>query len=100
MDGIDYHSMINIAEMFKVWNPVRGTYTNFSQDHCAKVWLNIADRPHHDAVTDAAISMSLFNTYRGVQWDPNRLYALQQATLQAPRVPGFSSAYPQIDGCW
>lgn len=100
MDGIDYHSMINIADMFRVWNQSRGSFTSFSQDHCAKVWLNITDRPHHDAVTDAAISMSLFNTYRGVQWDPNRLYALQQATLQAPRVPGFSQTYPQIDGCW
>jgi hypothetical protein len=83
-----------------VWNPARGEYTNFSQDHCAKVWIGVGDRPQHNAVTDAAISMSLFNAYRTVQWQPERLYQLQMATLNAPRVPGFSALYPVVDGCW
>jgi len=34
-----------------------------------------------------------------VQWDPARLYQLQMATLHAPRIPGFSSRYPEVDGC-
>jgi hypothetical protein len=42
----------------------------------------------------------LFNAYRTVQWDPERLQQMQAATLAAPRVPGFSALYPVVDGCW
>lgn len=99
-EGVDYHSMINIANLFRVWNPSHNSYTNFSQDHCARVWLGVKDRPNHDALTDAAISMSLFNAYRRIQWDPNMMYQYQQATLAAPRVLGFSAQTPVLDGCW
>jgi hypothetical protein len=99
-EGVDYASLIDLSALFRVWNQSRGEYTSFSQDHCAKVWIGVGDRANHDAVTDAAISMSLFNAYRTVQWDPMRLLQLQQATLTAPRVPGFSARNPVIDGCW
>lgn len=98
-EGVDYFSLIDISGLFRVWNPTRNEFTNFSQDHCAKVWMGIESRPQHNAVTDAAISMSLFNAYRTVQWDLPRLYQMQQATLAANRVPGFSSLHPVVDGC-
>jgi hypothetical protein len=99
-EGVDYHSLINLADVFRVWNPTRNTYTFFSQDHCAKVWLGFPERSNHDAITDAVISMRLFQTYRQIQWDPHHLYMMQQATLHAPRIPGFSSMNPVLDGCW
>jgi hypothetical protein len=77
-----------------------GEYTSFSQDHCAKVWLGIEPRPNHNAVEDAVISISLFNAYRSVQWDPQRMHQMRMAMLAAPRIPGFSSRYPVIDNCW
>ena len=98
-EGIDYHHLIDLSALFRVWNVSRGEYTTFSQDHLAKVWLGVTERTHHNAVEDAILSMSLFNTYRFVQWDQNRLYQLQQATLSAPRVLGFSALHPEIDGC-
>jgi RNA exonuclease 4 len=98
-EGIDYRQLIDLSALLRVWNVGRGEYTTFSQDHCAKVWLGIGEREHHNAVEDAMISMSLFNTYRFVQWDANRLYQLQQATLAAPKIPGFSAKHPVIDGC-
>jgi len=61
--------------------------------------LGIQDRESHDALTDAMISMSLFNAYRSVQDDPVRLNQMQQATLHAPRVPSFSANNPTVDGC-
>lgn len=99
-EGVDYASMIDLGTLFRVWNPMRAEYTGFSQDHYAKVWLGIENRTQHNAITDATISMNLFNSYRSVQWDPARLYQMQQATLTATRVPGFSSLHPVIDGCW
>eukprot|EP01032_Pedospumella_encystans_P011797 gene11797-13692_t len=98
-EGVDYHSLIDLSGLFRVWNPARNEYTNFSQDHCAKVWIGVGDRTQHNAITDAAISMSLFNAYRTVQWDSGRLMEMQMATLNAPRVPGFSALFPVIDGC-
>lgn len=99
-EGVDYHSLIDLSGLFRVWNPARNEYTNFSQDHCAKVWIGVGDRTQHNAITDAAISMSLFNAYRTVQWDSGRLMEMQMATLNAPRVPGFSALFPVVDGCW
>lgn len=83
-----------------MWNPSRNAYTVFSQDHAAKVWLRIPDRAQHDAVSDACISVALFNAYRSVQWDPMHLYQMQQAMLSTPLQPSFSVRNPSIDGCW
>jgi hypothetical protein len=99
-EGVDFHSVIDLAGLFRVWNPLRGEYTSFSQDHCAQVWIGVGERTQHNAVTDAAISMSLFNAYRTVQWDARRLHEMQAATLAAERLPGFSARNPVIDGCW
>ena len=99
MPGIDFHSVINLSDLFRVWNPSRGAYTNFSLDHVAKVWLNV-DRAKHEALEDALISMSLFNAYRNVQWYPPQLFDLQRRTITAPRIAGFSSQHPVIEGCW
>ena len=99
-EGVDYASLIDISALLRVWNPTRGDYTTFSQDHCAKVWLGIPERKQHSALEDASISMALFNTYRAIQWDPIRLSQLQHATLTQPRVPGFSSRFPVVDNCW
>jgi RNA exonuclease 4 len=98
--GVDFDSMINLAHLFRVWSPARRSYTNFSQDHCAKVWLGMGERHSHDALTDATISMSLFNMYRQLQVYPAQMIDMQQRTLNAPRVPGFSKLHPVIDGCW
>jgi RNA exonuclease 4 len=98
-EGVDYGALIDLAALFRCWNPVRGEYTGFSQDHCAKAWLGVGDRPNHDALSDSVISMSLFNAYRSVQKNPEQLFQLQQATMNTPRVPGFSATHPTVDGC-
>jgi hypothetical protein len=98
-EGLDYGLLIDLSALFRCWNPSRGEYTGFSQDHCAKVWLGIGDRPNHDAVSDSVISMTLFNMYRSVQHDPNQLQQLQMATMTAPRTLGFSAIHPTVDGC-
>ena len=99
VEGLDFASMIDLTALFRVWNPQRKQYTAFSQDHTAKVWLQVPDREQHDAVSDACISVALFNAYRSIQWDPVRLYQLQMAMLHTPRQPAFSALNPTIDGC-
>eukprot|EP01035_Chromulina_nebulosa_P018258 gene18258-23933_t len=99
IEGVDYMSLIDLATLFRVWDPSKNDFITFSQDHSASVWLGMPQRPHHDALTDAAISVNLFNAYRSIQYDTQRLIQMQRATLTAPRIPGFSSLYPVLDGC-
>jgi DNA polymerase III epsilon subunit-like protein len=99
VEGKDFGTMLDLSGIFRVWNTQRNEYTAFGQDHCARVWLGIADRTSHDAVADAQISMALFNAYRNIQQDPMHLSAMQYNTLMAPRIPSFSANNPVIDGC-
>lgn len=98
-EGVDYHSLIDISLLFRIWDSNRGNYVRFSQDHCAAVWLGMSPRSVRDAVTDAAISMALFHSYRSNQSDINRIRHMQSLTWSAPRIPGFSSLFPVVDGC-
>jgi hypothetical protein len=53
----------------------------------------------HDALSDAIISMSLFNSYRHCQWDTSSLHHMQTLAMQTPRTPSYSAKNPSIDGC-
>jgi len=99
VEGEDFAQLIDLSALFRVWNPQRNEFTAFSQDHCAMVWLGIGNRASHNALADACISMHLFNSYRTVQYDAMRFAQLQYTTLNAPRVLGFSSRFPEVDGC-
>ena len=83
--GYHYHQ-VDLAALFRVWNQQRNSYTIFSQDHAAKCWLGLSDNRVHDAVTDASISMSLFNAYRHCQWDDNALRQMQVQMSKYPNV--------------
>lgn len=98
-EGTDFASLIDLSAVFRVWNRKRNSWTIFSQDHIAKVWLNVIDRPSHDALDDALLSMGLFNAYRQVQWDQQRLHYMQMMTLSAPMTPSFASRQGSIEGC-
>ena len=99
VEGTDYKHLIDLTALFRVWNMQRQSWTNFSQDHIAKVWLSIHERPSHDALDDAVISMSLLNAYRSIQHDPERLYYLQMSTLNAPRTVSYAAMNGSIEGC-
>jgi len=99
VQGQDYASLIDLTAVFRVWNPQHSQWTNFSQDHVAAVWLGVGERPSHNALDDATISMSLFNAYRQCQWDPAQLHAAQMATLSTPRVPSYAAKHGSVDGC-
>mmetsp|Transcript_22298 Transcript_22298/g.32457 ORF Transcript_22298/g.32457 Transcript_22298/m.32457 type:complete len:259 (-) Transcript_22298:135-911(-) len=98
-EGVDYASLIDLVALFRVWNIKRNAWTNFSQDHVARVWLGIGDRASHNALEDAGISMALFNCYYSVQHDPHRLQEMQMVTLNTPIQPSYASRNGSIDGC-
>lgn len=76
---------MDLADLFRVFNPERRSFTYFGLDHVASVWLGVPRHlSEHDALLDAFHSMSLFNSYRTVQHDPVVLYGLQTKTLRTP----------------
>ena len=62
-------SMVDLAGLYRVWNPKFNSYSVFGQDHVAKVLLswNVADG--HDAVGDAMKSIALFKLYQRLKPD-------------------------------
>ena len=99
VEGVDFGSMVDLAALFRVWNHKKNSFTNFSQDHVAKVWLGIGDRTTHNALEDSHISISLFNAYRKVQNDRNQLLYYQNLTFTAERESSFAFREGSIDGC-
>lgn len=98
-EGEDFGSLVDLSTLFRVWNDRLQAFTCFSQDHVAKVWLNVQNRQSHDALQDAGIAMGLFNAYRRVQWDAQQLQCMQTLTLSAPRTPSFAAQHGSIDDC-
>ena len=41
-EGVDYESLIDLAALFRVFDPARGQFITFSQDHTAAIWLGYA----------------------------------------------------------
>jgi hypothetical protein len=99
--GMDYSSLINLSDLFRVWNMKHQSFSYFSQDHIASVWLSLpADGRQHNAVADATLAISLFNAYRTYQCDATTMFEMQRRLLISPRIKGFSAYHPVVDGCW
>lgn len=96
----DYASLLDIAALFRVFDPIRNKWTYFAQDHVASVWLAQIRPPgmHHDALGDAATSMLLLHAYLNMRRDPNTLNLLKSRTLHTPRAPSFAVLHPVYEG--
>jgi hypothetical protein len=99
VEGLDFDSMVDLAALFRVWNPQLSSWCVYSQDHVAKSLLGIGDRPMHDAVTNAAISISLFNLYRHYQWDEDAIQHFKEQIINTPMTPSFDVTAATMEGC-
>ena len=98
-ENADFASMVDLAGLFRVWNPQYNSFSVFGQDHLAKTLLGI-DRgtSNHDAVTDAVISMRLFNLFLRVQQDQNALADVQRRALSVAPDSSFAKRNPTFEG--
>ena len=73
-----------------LWHPINTHIVTL------QVWIGMGDRPHHNAIEDAAISMSLFNSYRMVQVSALTLLlqTLQPDNLALLQPYKFTSLHP------
>ena len=62
-------SMVDLAGLYRVWNPKFNSYSVFGQDHVAKLLLSWDIADGHDAVGDAMKSIALFKLYQQLKPD-------------------------------
>lgn len=62
--GEDYDHIIDLAEMFKAWNPRYGQYNKFSLAHLSQQLLGVAISEQHSPEVDAQLSVRLYNRYK------------------------------------
>jgi DNA polymerase III epsilon subunit-like protein len=102
-EGVDFAGMWDLAGLWRVFNSKFGTYSMFSLSHEARVLLAGYRQPEpHDGLSDAVVSMKVFQKYRaltsGPTADPAALAAAQKALIDAPVEPSFAVRNPTLDG--
>jgi RNA exonuclease 4 len=65
--GKDYSDVIDLAEMFKAWNPKYGQYNKFSLAHLCGQLLGARIGDVHSPSEDAVLSIRLYNRYKDDQ---------------------------------
>ena len=100
-EGVDFGSMVDLAALLRVWNAKFGSFTFFSQDHYASVWLGHTrtEADSHDAVADAVLSMRLFRTYTQMQHDAAAVHAMGAKVLAQKPKPSFAKLHGEWEGC-
>jgi RNA exonuclease 4 len=100
-EGQDYGSMCDLAALLRIYNSKFKSYTFFSQDHYAAVWLGHCrtEADSHDAVADAQLSMRLFHAYTSIQRDTAAVAAQGAKVLATPPKPSFAKLHPEWEGC-
>lgn len=99
VEGTDFAGLIDLAGLFRVWNPQYKSWSVFGQDHLCRVLLGVdGGTEAHNAVTDAQKSMRLFNLHTQSSADAERWKEMQAALLAAPQQPSFARRFPVYEG--
>lgn len=100
-EGVDYGSMVDLAALLRVWNAQYRSFTYFSQDHYASVWLGFTrtEQDSHDAVADAVLSMRLFHAYAQIQDDARAVHEMGERVLAQKPKPSFAKLHAEWEGC-
>ncbi len=62
--GEDFSDAVDIAEMFKAWNPKYGQFNKYSLAHLCKQLLGATIGEVHCPTEDAVLSVRLYNRYK------------------------------------
>ena len=98
-EGVDFHSMMDLMGLYKIWNGRFGSWTVFSLEHLSNVILGMPRNGQpHNAVDDAIKSMRLFNFYRHYGHNQEIWGMSQRALLKTEPAASFARLHPQFEG--
>lgn len=109
VEGRDFASLVDLAGLFRVFNPKFNSFSLWSQDHLASVLLGwpAGEGVAHDAAGDAAKSMRLFALHAELKrrsigagngatrtaWEE-----AEQALLESRPTSSFAKRHPVFEG--
>ena len=67
---VSVQALLDLAGIYRTWNPRFKSWSVFGQDHVAKLLLNQDVSGSHDAVGDAIKSIRLFKLSQQLKKDP------------------------------
>jgi RNA exonuclease 4 len=97
-EGEDFSQLMDLAGLYRIWNPKFKSFSVFGQDHLAKVLLGWETSDRHDAVGDALKSIRLFNYHRSMQNQPVAWENAQKFLLETEPEPSFARKNPSFEG--
>jgi len=97
-EGTDFGGLMDLAGVWRVYNEKYRGYSYFSLQHEVKALLNLSQSGPHNAVTDAILSVRLYNLYLSIKNDTSQLKQAHQLLLETPMDPSFAKLNPVHDG--
>jgi len=101
-EGKDFTSLMDLAGLWRVWNPQYKSWSVFSQDHLVRTLLGSDVGEQHNAALDALKSIRLFNYFHYLQSEQGggeaALDAAKQKLLESPPEPSFAKKNPSWEG--
>lgn len=98
-EGKDFHSMIDLAGLYKVWNSKYQSCTVFSLEHLTNVVFGLGSNGQpHNAVDDAIKSIRLHKYYMLHSSNRASWESLSRDLLRIPAPLSFSKRYPRFQG--
>lgn len=97
-EGVDFESLIDLSGAFRAFNPTYKNYSYFSLQHEARVLLGVSMEGPHNAITDALISIRLYNKFAQIRNNPAEMEAAQKALLASPLEASFAKKNPSFEG--
>jgi RNA exonuclease 4 len=96
-EGVDFAGVIDLNGLWRVFHPSYKNYSYFSLHHKSKCLLGYDHVGPHHPITDALISMQLYNLYTQLEHYPSELNAAYSCLLQTPQSDSFSK---KVDGIY
>jgi len=94
-EGKHFGGLMDLAGLWRSFNPKFKNYSYFSLHHKSKCLLGILQAEPHNAVTDAIISMRLYHLYRQLErLPPEHLAHAHSLLLGSPVSDSFAAKNP------
>ena len=99
-EGEDFKGVVDLCGVWRTWNPKFKTYSVFSQDHLVrrllKGQLELSEK--HCAEGDSVKSMKLFQLWRELHHEPEKLQREKEKLLEGAPEPSFAKRFPTFEG--
>jgi len=97
-EGKDFGGLMDLAGLWRTFNPKFKNYSYFSLHHKSKCILGIEQQEPHSPVIDAQLSIRLFNVYKTLEQTPDQLQRAHEIMLTTPVSESFAAKNPVYEG--